>query len=151
MAESYVHTSCPACRARNKIPLARLGQAGHCGKCRADLPRNGFFAGWPVEVTDARFDLLTRLSSSPVLVDFWAPWCAPCRAMAPVLEELARELEGRLLVAKLNTEEHPATPVRFGVRSIPLLVVLRSGLEVARLIGALPLPALRERVLPWLR
>jgi len=150
MAESYVHTTCPACQARNRIPIARLGQVGRCGGCRAALPANAFHAEWPVEVTDGKFDALTRLSPNPVLVDFWAPWCAPCRQLAPVLEELARELAGRLLVAKLNTEEYPATAARFGVQSIPLLVVLRSGLEVDRIVGALPLPALRERLRAWL-
>jgi thioredoxin 2 len=151
MAESYVHTTCPSCGARNRIPVARLGQSGRCGGCRATLPGNAFHAEWPVEVTDGKFDALTRLSSRPVLVDFWAPWCAPCRQLAPVLEELARELAGKLLVAELNTEEHPATAARFGVRSIPMLVMLRSGLEVDRIVGGLPLAALRQRIQPWLR
>jgi thioredoxin 2 len=150
MAESYVYTTCPACGARNRVPVARVGQVGRCGGCRAPLPGNAFHAEWPVEVTDGKFDAVTRMSPHPVLVDFWAPWCAPCQALTPVLEDLARELAGRLLVVKLNTEEHPATAARFGVRSIPMLVVLRSGLEVDRIIGALPLPALRQRVLAWL-
>jgi thioredoxin 2 len=149
MAQSHVLTRCPACGARNRMPVARVGLVGRCGSCREPLPRDGFYAEWPVEVTDGKFDALTRMSPHAVLVDFWAEWCAPCRQVAPVLEQLAAKWADRLLVAKLDTEAHPLTPERFGVRSIPTMVLLRKGLEVERIVGALPLPALEQRLERW--
>jgi thioredoxin 2 len=123
-----------------------MGQTGRCGACHADLPARGFHADAPLEIGENRFDLVTRLSGVPVLVDFWAGWCAPCAALAPALEELARELAGRLLVVKVDTETAPTIAARFQVQAIPTLIILRSGLEVDRVTGALPLPALRARV-----
>ncbi|MBM3316802.1 MAG: thioredoxin [Candidatus Eisenbacteria bacterium] len=137
---------CPACGAKNRMPLARIGQTGKCGRCAAELPPREFFAEAPIAVDDRRFDLITRWSGRPVLVDFWAAWCAPCRQLAPTLEALARELAGRLLVVKVDTQEAPVLAARFGVQSIPTLVLLRSGIEVDRMAGALPLTAIRARV-----
>jgi thioredoxin 2 len=141
-----VLVTCAACGAFNRVPLERLGQAGRCGACRADLPARGFHADAPIEVGESRFDAVTRLSSLPVLVDFWAAWCAPCRTLAPALEQMARDLAGRLLVVKVDTENAPMIAARFGVQAVPTLLILRSGLEVDRMTGALPLPALRARV-----
>ena len=146
MSQSHLLIRCPACQALNRLPLGRAGQQGRCGKCREPLPPNTFYAAGAVELSDGRFDTVTRLSPHPVLVDFWAQWCAPCRQLAPALEQLATEYAERLLVVKLNTEEHRATTKRFGVSSIPTLVLLRSGIEVDRMMGALPLEALRTRV-----
>jgi len=146
MVTDRVYITCTACGAANRVPLGRLGQVGRCGACHADLPARGFHADAPVEVGESRFDLVTRLSALPVLVDFWAGWCQPCKTMAPVLDQLAQELAGRLLVVKVNAETAPTVAARFGVQAIPTLVILRSGLEVDRFTGALPLPALRGRV-----
>jgi thioredoxin 2 len=146
MPESHVHTRCSGCQSVNRIPIARVGLTGRCGRCREELPRDSFFAEWPVEITDGKFDAVTRMSPNPVLVDFWAEWCAPCRQLAPVLEQLASTYGGRLLVAKLDTERNQATPTRFGVQSIPTLVLLRSGIEVDRIIGVQPLTALQGRI-----
>ncbi len=100
----------------------------------------------PVVVTDATFQQLVLGSRIPVVVDLWAPWCAPCRMIAPVLEQIAREYAGKLLVAKLNVDENPRTAAMYGVRSIPTLLVIRNGQVVDRIVGALPGPVLRQRI-----
>ncbi len=146
MPASHLYARCTACQSLNRIPVSSVGLTGRCGSCRQDLARDSFYAEWPVEITDAKFDVITRMSPNPVLVDFWAEWCAPCREVAPVLEELARTLGGRLLVAKMDTERYPATATRFGVQSIPTLVLLRSGIEVDRILGVLPSSALQSRI-----
>ncbi len=109
-------------------------------------PGGAQYADAPVHVTDATFQRVVLQSPIPVVVDFWAPWCAPCRMIAPVLEDMAREFAGRLLVAKLNVDENPHTARSFGVMSIPTLIVFRNGQPVDRLVGALPGPVLRERI-----
>lgn len=146
MASGSLLIACAACPAQNRIPISRIGQSGHCGRCQAELPVDDFYADGPIDVDDARFDLLTRRSRIPVLVDFWASWCQPCLQLEPVIEQLAREFARRLLVVKVDTEQAVSAATRFGVQTIPTLVILRSGLEVDRVSGALPLPALRSRV-----
>jgi thioredoxin 2 len=134
--------SCPACGARNRVnPIAR--GAPRCAKCKAMLP-------WLVDADTASLDL-EATASVPVVVDLWAPWCGPCRAIAPVLEDLVKRHAGRLKVVKVNVDEEPALAARFGARSIPLLVVLRDGREVDRVVGALPRPALEARLLAHMR
>jgi thioredoxin 1 len=103
-----------------------------------------------INLTDADFDNEIKNAASPVLVDFWAPWCGPCKAVAPILEELAAEYQGRLVVAKLNVEENQATPARFGVRSIPNMIILKGGEEVGRLVGSRPKSDIKAAVDPLL-
>ena len=146
MATTSLMTNCPACGAKNRLPLEKIGQAGKCGKCGATLETREFFSNGPVEVGEGRFDLLTRTGRRPVLVDFWAGWCAPCSQLAPLLEQLASELSGRLLVIKVDTESAPMIAARYGIQAIPTLVLLRSGIEVDRLTGVPPLAALRARI-----
>jgi thioredoxin 2 len=146
MTTNSLMTRCPACSAKNRLPVAKIGSPGKCGRCSGALETRDFFADAPVEVGEGRFDLLTRSGSRPVLVDFWAGWCAPCRELAPVLEQLATELEGRLVVVKVDSESAPMLTARYAIQSIPTLVLMRSGIEVDRVMGALPLPALRARV-----
>ena len=146
MAVDRVYVTCSACGADNRVPLERLGQTARCGGCHAELPTRGFRSDEPLDVSEARFDLVTRLAALPVLADFWASWCAPCKLMEPSLQQLARELAGRLLVIKVDTERAPMISARFGIQAIPTLLVLRSGLEVDRMTGAMPLPAIRARV-----
>ncbi len=126
---------CPTCGQKNRIAYERLGQSGHCGACRAEI---GAPAA-PVEVRDAsHFDALVQGSPLPVLVDYWAPWCAPCRAVAPELEKVAAAWRGRLLVAKVNTEDLAALGERFGIRSIPTMAIFAGGRERKRTSGARP-------------
>lgn len=126
--------TCPRCQKRNRVPSAASG-VPRCGSCRAPLP-------WLVPASDADFDAVAD-TSLPVLVDLWAPWCGPCRMIAPVLETLARERAGQIKVAKVNVDENPRLASRFAALSIPTLVLLREGHEVSRQVGALPAPHLR--------
>lgn len=123
---------CSHCSAVNRIPSARLADGPRCGKCREPL-----FAGHPVTLTDANFEKHISRSEVPVVVDFWASWCGPCKMMAPAFEQAAAELEPNFRLAKLNTEEAQATAARFQIRSIPTLVVFKDGREVARQPGAM--------------
>lgn len=100
----------------------------------------------PITVTDDTFDQAVLQAGLPVLVDFWAPWCAPCRIVAPALEELAKELSGRVVVAKVNTDEHQLAAHRYGVQGIPTLILFHNGQEVDRVVGALPKAALKARL-----
>jgi thioredoxin 2 len=129
--QDHVGIACPGCAAVNRVPAARLGDRPACGKCRA-----GLFQGRPVPVSAATFDAHVGRTGLPVVVDFWAPWCGPCRAMAPAFERAAAELEPRVRFAKIDTEAESALAGRFGIRSIPTLVIFQDGREIARTAGA---------------
>jgi len=131
---------CRRCGALNRIALLQPGREPICGKCKADLDTSGA----PAEVDLPALERAVAASPVPVLVDFWAPWCAPCRAFAPVLDRFAREEAGRLIVLKLDTEAHPDAGARHGIRAIPTLVAFRGGREVDRASGALPPVELRR-------
>jgi thioredoxin 2 len=135
---------CPACGTRNRVPPEQLaaGRQPVCGRCRAALP----LSASPVTVTDATFVAEVERSPLPVLLDLWAPWCGPCRMVAPVVDELARTFAGRVRVAKLNVDENPTTAARFGVRSIPTLLVLQAGQEIDRIVGVPPRGELERRL-----
>jgi thioredoxin 2 len=127
---------CPACGATNRVPTEKLAQGLKpvCGRCKTPLAVNGK----PVTITDATFAADVERSPLPVLLDMWATWCGPCKILAPVIEELAADLAGRVRVGKLDVDENPATAARFGVRSIPTLLVLRDGRELDRIVGVQP-------------
>jgi thioredoxin 2 len=124
----------PSCGKRNRVPAAARGVA-RCAACHTALP-------WLTSAGDGDFDEVVTAASLPVLVDLWAPWCGPCRMVAPGVERAARELAGHLKAVKVNVDEAPRVAERFGVWGIPTLLVLRQGREVARQVGALPPPAL---------
>ena len=133
-AAATLTIACTACDAVNRVPVARLIEAPQCGRCKQPL-----FAGEPVALDEAGFERHAMRAELPVLIDFWAPWCAPCRMMAPQFEAAARTLEPRFRLAKIDTEAHPALGARFGIRSIPTLALFRNGREIARQSGAMSL------------
>jgi thioredoxin 2 len=128
-----LHIACARCGATNRVPAARRGEDPTCGRCGEPL-----LAGEPMELTDANFDAVVGKTDLPVVVDFWAPWCGPCRMMAPAFEQAAAQLKGRAVLVKVNSDDNPRTAARFGIRSIPTLVKLDHGQETGRRSGALP-------------
>ncbi len=148
METEFIITPCPACGTKNRIPKHRKDGRPVCGQCRHPL-RTVSFPDHPVEVTDDSFAAEVASFPGSVVLDCWAPWCGPCRMLAPVLEQLAQEYAGRIKFAKLNTDQNPQTSARFSVQSIPTLLFFKNGKLVHRLIGALPKAEI-ERQLPIL-
>jgi thioredoxin 2 len=123
--------ACPSCGTKNRIPAAHLAHDGKCGKCKAALPP----VDEPIEADAALFDEIVKDAKVPVLVDFWATWCPPCRAAAPHVKSVAHEMKGRALVLKVDTDRNPSVAAKFGVRGIPNFVVLRAGQAVHQSAG----------------
>ena len=130
--------TCPSCGQKNRVRADATG-VPYCGRCEKPLP-------WLAETHASDFVAVVEKSPIPVLIDFWAPWCGPCRIVAPAVERLSEELAGKLKVVKLNTDDEPALGQRFGVRSIPTLVLMERGRERDRVVGALNVNALRSWV-----
>ena len=141
MAEQN-HVICAHCGAINNVPVARLGDDPKCGKCAKPV-----FSGKPLELNEAGFERFINKSHQPVVVDFWAPWCGPCKMMAPTFSQAAAQLEPRFRLVKVNTEAHQNLAMRLRIQSIPTLAIYKGGREVIRQAGAMGLADL----LNWVR
>ncbi len=138
MSESQ-HLVCPHCDVVNRVPESRLADAPACGQCKRPL-----FTGEPIELDARRLDRHLERSSLPIVIDFWAPWCGPCRMMAPAFHQAASALEPRVRLVKVNTEIEQTLAARFAIRSIPTLAIFKAGREIARQSGALDLTGLKH-------
>jgi thioredoxin 2 len=141
-AADAIHVVCPHCDALNRLPEDKTGAGARCGKCHRPL-----FEGHPVPLDETRFESHIVRNDIPVLVDFWAEWCGPCKMMAPVFQQAATELEPRVRLAKVDTDRAQAVALQYGIRSIPTLILFKDGREIARTAGAMNLSGL----LAWVR
>ena len=137
-----MHITCPSCSAVNRIPPEREKQHAKCGRCQHEL-----FDGSVTNLTEANFDRFVSKNDLPVIIDFWAAWCGPCQAMAPIFKDVAHQMPFIARFAKVNTEEAHSIAAKYGIRSIPTLVVVKNGKEIDRMAGALPAPQLKQ----WLQ
>lgn len=134
---------CPSCGATNRVPVEKMAAKLQpvCGRCKSPLPLQ------PLDITDSTFTSQVEKAPLPVLLDMWAPWCGPCRAIAPILDQLATEMAGRVQVARMNVDDNPITAERFRITNIPALLVLKAGREIDRIVGAQPKTEIVRRLM----
>lgn len=136
---SAIHVVCPHCGGINRLPSERLGERPSCGKCHKQV-----LDGVPVSLSSARFDKFISKNDLPVVVDFWAAWCGPCKMMAPVFSQVAAEMATQYRFAKVDTEQAQDIAARYNIRSIPTIILFRNGKEVDRVAGAMDKSGLKR-------
>lgn len=134
---------CPNCGAKNRVSADQRAKHAVCGRCKTELPD---VSTKPIDVSDATFAEIVERSPVPVLVDLWAPWCGPCRMLAPTIEQLARDLAGKVRVVKLNTDDNQRTAGRFNITGIPTLLLFSAGREVDRIVGMAQAEEIKRRL-----
>jgi thioredoxin 2 len=144
MNDNNMILTCSECSTKNRIPVARINESPKCGKCGALLSTD--IISQPVNVVDNTFDKEVLDSTLPVLVDCWAPWCGPCRAVGPILDELAEKYKGRLKIAKVNVDENEGIGTRYSISSIPTMFLVKNGKIIDQLVGALPKEELEKQI-----
>ncbi len=144
MNDNSLILACSECGTKNRIPLLRISETPKCGKCGALLSTD--ILSQPLNVVDNTFDTLVLSSTLPVLVDCWAPWCGPCRAVGPVLDELAIKYKGKLKIAKINVDENPGISARYSISSIPTMFLVKDGKIIDQLVGALSKEELEKQI-----
>ena len=137
MNQTRIQLPCPHCNASNRLPAVRIDDVPVCGKCRQPL-----LQGQPLDLGDDSFDAVVAATKLPVLVDFWAAWCGPCKMMAPAFKQAAAQLQGKALLVKVDSDANPRLGARYGIRSLPTLLRLQGGVETQRQSGALPASAI---------
>lgn len=141
----FTYSTCAKCGAKNRIPSERIGERPVCGRCKAPLSVADE-GGAPIIVTDANFQTLVQQGRGLFMLDCWAPWCGPCRTIAPVIDGMARDYAGRMKTGKLNVDENPIAASRYGIQSIPTVILFVDGREADRVVGAVPRAELERRV-----
>lgn len=145
MGDDSIIIRCNSCGVKNRIPASRTDDKPKCGKCGALLSTDAA-SGKPVEVTDHTFEEEVLSYPGPVLVDCWAPWCGPCRGLAPVIEQIAEEYKGRVKIAKLDTDDNPKIAMKYNIQSIPTMLLFNKGQQADRIVGAQPKQEIERRL-----
>jgi thioredoxin 2 len=139
MKQESIVVLCPHCNAKNRIPFQRMNNKGFCGKCHGSLIiSSAMHSSKPIDVSDMNFQQEVFDETGPVLVDFWAPWCGPCRSVAPILDQLAGEYSEKIKITKLNVDDNPRIASHFNIRSVPSMLLFKNGKLVDSIVGALP-------------
>ena len=145
MVQKYDYIICKNCGTTNRVSLVRQGTV-RCGKCRTVIPLEGSSNGKPIQVDDGNFQREVLRARVPVLLDCWAPWCAPCRMVAPTIDQIARKYSGLVKVGKLNTDENPNITSSYGILNIPTLLIFQNGKLVDRMVGMIPRGEIEKRL-----